>query len=51
MDDPRYGKALDNEALGWGGDSGGPAFITRNGETKIVGVNSGGGCCDYGSVD
>ena len=31
------------------GDSGGPALDEKEG--TILGVNSGGGCCDWGSVD
>jgi hypothetical protein len=39
------------EGMSWSGDSGGPAFITKNGITFIAGVNSAGECCEYGSRD
>ena len=42
---------FDNEGLSWAGDSGGPAFIFDEGDFRIAGVNSGGDCCGYGSVD
>ena len=42
---------LDLEAIGWSGDSGGPALIERGGKLFVAGVNSGGDCCSYGSVD
>ena len=44
------------EAIATAGDSGGPAFLVKNGITYIVGVNSYGDCetpakCDYGAKD
>jgi len=39
------------EGIAWSGDSGGPAFIIRDGVRYIAGVNSAGSCCKYGSVD
>lgn len=39
--------ALSNEAIAWSGDSGGPAFL----DGELAGINSGGDCCAYGSVD
>jgi len=38
---------VEGEAIAWSGDSGGPAFL----EDKLVGVNSGGTCCRFGSTD
>ena len=38
---------LENEGLAFSGDSGSPAFI----DGQLAGVNSGGDCCDYGSLD
>jgi len=43
--------ALDLEAMGWDGDSGGPAFIEVGGELHVAGVNSYGDCCSYGNFD
>ena len=43
--------ALPTEGLAWSGDSGGPAFVVRNGTRYIAGVNSGGECCSYGDTD
>ena len=53
MDSPDSGKALELEAIGYDGDSGGPAFITVDGRLQIAGVNSHGDCdpplkCPYG---
>lgn len=45
------GGAEPDEALAWSGDSGGPALVEVNGQTFLAGTNSGGDCCDYGSVD
>jgi len=39
--------ALPLEAVAWSGDSGGPALLND----QIIGVNSGGDCCDYGVMD
>ena len=39
------------EGIAWSGDSGGPAFISKNGVDYIAGVNSAGDCCKYGSRD
>ena len=44
------------EAIGYDGDSGGPAFIEVNGKLQIAGINSFGDCdppekCPYGSKD
>ena len=50
LDRPSHG-GLDLEAIGWSGDSGGPALIERDGKLYVTGVNSGGDCCSYGSVD
>jgi len=47
LTDPSDSSVLSDEAIAWSGDSGGPAFISG----KIAGVNSGGDCCGYGSVD
>ena len=49
--DRNFNGGLELEAIGWYGDSGGPALIQKYGKTYIAGVNSGGDCCDYGSVD
>ena len=40
-----------NPCMAWGGDSGGPAFVNYDGRTHLVGVNSGGKCCKFGSID
>jgi len=47
---PKNG-GLPHEGLGGSGDSGGPAFIEKNGKLHIAGANSGGDCCKYGSTD
>ena len=39
------------EAIGWAGDSGGPAFIEVDGKLQISGTSSAGRCCDYGDTD
>merc|ERR1711981_38482 len=45
------------EAIGWSGDSGGPMLISNDSDDDdahkwtLVGVNSGGTCCKYGSYD
>ena len=39
------------EAMGWSGDSGGPALIDVSGTYKVAGVNSNGDCCSYGDND
>ena len=49
--DSGFRGGLDLEAIGWSGDSGGPALIERGGKLYVAGVNSGGDCCSYGSVD
>lgn len=56
MDDPNQANsgALSLEGLAQGGDSGGPAIITRDGKSYLAGANSGtaeSNPCDYGSVD
>ena len=47
--------ALDDEAMSWAGDSGGPALIWTGSDFesgfKIGGVNNSGDCCDIGSED
>ena len=47
LTDPDDAGVLSDEAIAWSGDSGGPAFL--NGQ--LAGINSGGACCAYGSVD
>ena len=37
--------------MAFSGDSGSPAMITSGGTVYIAGVNSGGGCCAFGSKD
>ena len=48
---PDDDSALALEAVAWGGDSGGPAFMSEGGVNYLVGVNSGGKCCSYGDTD
>ena len=48
---PDDDSALALEAVAWGGDSGGPAFLSEGGVDYLVGVNSGGKCCSYGDTD
>ena len=47
--------ALNDEAMSWAGDSGGPALIWTGSDFesgyKIGGVNNSGDCCDIGSED
>jgi len=50
FDDPSNG-GLPKEGLAYTGDSGGPAFLGTELAREIAGVNSGGDCCGYGSVD
>jgi len=53
LDDPTASgsTATTDEAISWSGDSGGPAFLTVSGTTYLAGINSGGTCCNYGSID
>ena len=48
-------KQLDDEAMSWSGDSGGPALIWTGTEIdsgfKVGGVNSIGDCCETGNED
>lgn len=50
FDDPNDGNHEDLEAIGYSGDSGGPALVQQtDGSWVIAGVKSNGACCDYGS--
>ena len=51
----KLSSALDDEAMSWAGDSGGPAFIWTGTDFesgfKIGGVNNSGDCCEFESED
>ena len=42
-------KGLPLEAVGWSGDSGSGAIVEHEGTKYVVGVQSAGDCCEYGS--